>query len=912
MVPILLSLTLFAALWLVGLGLFAALGADLASLRVALSAPVLGSAATIVPLFLASCAGISMRYGGPVVVTALLVGSIVLLVKRRPRLPQGTTPVIAACVGAAFLSAWPFLRFGFSWIANTNGDMTLYVLSATRLLHHGLLSGVDRAAISGDRNFAELLNSVYGHGGRPGSDIALAALSSLIGRPPYQVYMSLGVALNLVTTCGVAALAMQATRRRWAALVAATLYAVAPLATYGLVQQLLPQVWGLGLACGLLALVMRRDLHQAGGARIRDVIPIGVMTAALVVVYMELASILVLAYVLYVFILVGRRQIALTAVFIRLWLPALAIVLIVLNSYALRDAHYVKLQVTHGTQPAGSPPTFGYALVPSALAAVVGLQRWNASSTAPIVGVSIVVAAIILAAVLFGVGATFWRGQAASIALAASVLLAAVLAARVSDFGLFKLAMDIQPLLAAAIAVWLSMLSRRFLVPAAAVVALVAVVQLSVQFQYVQRSVNPVDLPDASAPGLMPTFERYFHRSARPVISVADNPVLVALEASVAGPRALYFISNNVFGANVYGTKWKKRTFKLSDGPGGTTTFQDNEPASALLRTGRCNLVLPTGTQSIVNRRELPDGSPDLVFRDCKTVRDTLVFTESDHGTGFYSFSTNKKDITLFQLEPDYFYPGQTFSGVGRYLLFRVLRPEREARLEIWITTTVRAPSVNLLPPASVVGARRWLFPIVGRGSARVFSSPLKPQVIGGQPYVMLDLGRDGTLTAIKRALVQGLFGGNVDIDPRYLTAYVRDISLVGGSAYRKLAAPTSVQHFPGDLANEGLEYSGIYEDGWVAGDSYVVLAAGPADTLSVKANVLPVKGQHLDVLVNGRRVVSQNVAPGPLAIRVPLAHSTIRRRVELRWARTIQLGPLDHRQAAAQLQFVGTGVPSP
>jgi hypothetical protein len=901
MAPFLLSLTLFAAWWLVGTGLLAGVRADLTSLRTALTAPALGSAATVLPLFLASSAGVSMQYGGPVVFTALLLGALVLVATRRPRLPRGTRPVVAACVGAGLLSAWPFFHFGFSWIGNANSDMTLYVLSATRLVHHGLLSAVDPAGLSGNRDFAGLTGSLYAQGGRPGSDIILAALSSVIGRPAYQLYMPLTVAVNLVATSSVAALTMQAARRWWAALLAASLFAVSPLATYALIQQLLPQLWGLALACSLLALLLRRDLHQAGGARMRDVIPVGVIAAALSVVYMEAASTLVLAYALYVFVLIAKRQIALRATFLHVWLPALAIVLIVLNSFSRRDVDYLKLQVVHGAHAAGNPPLFGYAMVPSALAAVVGLRTWNPSSTSSIVGFSIVVAALILAAVLFGVGATIWRGQAAPLALAASALLAVLLIIRVSDFGLFKLAMFVQPFLAASIAVWLSMLDRRFLVPLATFVAVVVAAQLPVQFRYVHGSLDPTDLRHASTAGLLPAFEHFFTRSTSPVISVTDNPVLAKLEGSVAGSKALYFIGNNDFGA-----KWQKRTFKLSDAPGSTTSFEDNKDASSLLAAGRCNLVLATGSQNIVNRRGLPEGSPDLVFRSCTSVQDVLVFTGSTHGVGFYDFGAKtRKDVTLFQLEPDYFYRGRTISGVGRYLLFHVLRSEPEARLELWISTTARAASGRRLPPAVAVGATPSPFPIVGRGSARVFSAPLEPELIGGQPYVMLDLGRDGTLTATKRSLIQGLFARNVAIDSRFLTAYARNISLVSGNTYRKLDAPSSLQHFPQDLANEDLEYSGIYEDGWIGAHSYAVLASGGAENLLIRADVPSLAGQHLDVLVDGKRVASKDVDAGELTLRVPVPASESRRRVELVWAGEIRLKG-DGRAAAAHLTYLG------
>ena len=40
-----------------------------------------------------------------------------------------------------------------------------------------------------------------------------------------------------------------------------------------------------------------------------------------------------------------------------------------------------------------------------------------------------------------------------------------------------------------------------------------------------------------------------------------------------------------------------------------------------------------------------------------------------------------------------------------------------------------------------VVGKERERFPLVGRGSARVFSPPIAPQIINGMPYIALDMG---------------------------------------------------------------------------------------------------------------------------------------------------------------------------
>jgi hypothetical protein len=282
------------------------------------------------------------------------------------------------------------------------------------------------------------------------------------------------------------------------------------------------------------------------------------------------------------------------------------------------------------------------------------------------------------------------------------------------------------------------------------------------------------------------------------------------------------------------------------------------------------------------------------------------VFTNSGLGQHFYLYE-RRPNVSFYQLERDYFFRGRTLAGFGRYALFRVLNPSRDVRLELDLTTTLRQDGSNKVPLASAVGATREQFPVVGRGSARVYSPPLRPQLIGGTPYLMVDMNTPGRILSSRRSGIQALYGRSISLDPRYLTGYVRGISLITDADYRSLRAPSALHSFPVDLADTNLEYSGIYEDGWIAEHAYAVLASGPARDLVVRAEVLPLHGQqHLDVLVNGERVASRDVRAGSLGLRVHLPASPIRRRIELRWAGAAQLQPPDRRPASALLTFLG------
>ena len=265
--------------WLIGLGLLAGVRADTGSLRIALTAPALGTCVTLLPLFVFSEAGMAIDHCAvPVVV--LLIGAVVSLSVRRPVVHPAVLVVVALCVGGLLLGAWPMLKFGFGWIANANNDMANYALSATDLLHHGLLAPFDVVGLAHQRDYATLLQSLHKIGSRPGADITLAALSEWAGRLPYEVFMPLIFAFGLCGACGAGALAMQATSRWWAAAVAAAFLLISPLATFGALQQLLPQVWGLGLATALFALLMRVELHEGEGAKLKDLVPIAFLAGA--------------------------------------------------------------------------------------------------------------------------------------------------------------------------------------------------------------------------------------------------------------------------------------------------------------------------------------------------------------------------------------------------------------------------------------------------------------------------------------------------------------------------------------------------------------------------------------------------------------------------------------------------------
>ena len=790
MSALLLVLALFAGYWLVGLGTLAAVKADTTQLRVVLVAPALGSALLDLVLFAFNYAGMGVEHCAVPVTVVLLVGAAVALAIRRPTVNVRALAVVGVCLLGLLLVVGPMITYGFRWDSAGNDDMGNYVLSALQILHHGLVVPFDVSGIAHDRDYPTYLQVLHTIGSRPGADIELAGVSQLTGRLPYEVFMPFILSLQLIVACATGALALQSARRWWAAPIAAALVLVSPEASYGWLQQLLGQAAGLGLAAALLALLMDRELHSGERRpRTRDIVPIALLAAAFVLSYVELASTIALAYGAYLLILLVRRRATLVGL-LRLLGPVILITVVVLNGYLFRELSYALSQASGGLKStSGGISFFGFAIVPAALGEISGFEAIPGIGGITGPNLAIALGGILVLTVILGAVRSAWRGSAAAVVVLVDALLAVLLARNASAFGLFKLYMYVQPFIAALLASWTTRVRRRGLLAATAVILIVMVVlQLPVLRGYVHGSRDPIDLVHASDESLMPAFRHFLASSKAPVVAVTDNPTLAKLEAASSGERPIYFVSANIFGslpsvdkkdlshgagANttraIAAATWVGRSFNLLDpGSRASDRFTVNPLGSRVLASGTCQIILPTGSELTINRLTLPEGSPLLKRESCTAARDQLAFTNSSLGNGYYAGGSFRSK-SLWQAENDLFYPGHTFSGVGRYLLFRVLGPTAGMRLELNFTATLVHNGSNAIPTAAVVGDSRIRLPLVGRGSARVYSQPLRPQMIDGQPYVLIDFGRAGRPLAYPRSGLQGIFGQHVQIDPRFL-----------------------------------------------------------------------------------------------------------------------------------------------
>jgi hypothetical protein len=461
-----------------------------------------------------------------------------------------------------------------------------------------------------------------------------------------------------------------------------------------------------------------------------------------------------------------------------------------------------------------------------------------------------------------------------------------------------------------------------------------------------------VEVPDASASRVVAEMREVVkEHPADGYLIDSYNVVLAKLQATATRGHQAMFPSTRLFHVGGYteypgfysgkiladtrvlvdahANGYFRHRFDLKDGTGRANEFFVNAAAvHALTNPGGSVVVVgTTAKQNIFNRRHNTVGDEANFYgTDVRAARNHLIYVASEMGMPYFA-GGGKAKYSLFQLENEpEFFKGRTMAGVGRHLLFQVLGPSPGGvRVVIEFTSSYRADGENVLPPIAVVGATREPLDLVGRGSARVVSPPVHPQMIDGLPYVALDLGEDGKQFPTPRTGLMKLYGRDVSTDRRKLVGFIRDVSVIGEDEYASLAPPGRIGSFGRkwyeghDLLNPNLEYAGLYEDGWVGGAAFFHLTQPPDTGALVVRGQVPLVddagfecfGELLldDVVVAhqtlhcGDFTMNGNVENVPRPVE---RFGVPGRRVELRFSKLQRLHPPDSRPVAARMFSIG------
>ncbi len=951
---VLLTWALFIGWAVIGLAVLK-LGRFRWALPTLLFAPTVGFATLVVPTYILVRFGVPVRLSAVPVGGSLLLLSLAVLWRARPtavharRLWKRSRAFAVVLVGAFGLTAWPLFGYGFDWVANGNDDMANYCMIATGYRDHGYAQVPTMDDLDGGRDQTQSWFSYVVQEVRPGCEVLLATTMVWTGLAAQQVFMPVLIGLNLALVAAASGLAVAGTRRRAVGVLAGGLLAVSAATTYGVVQQLIAQASGLALLCTALALVTARFRRLRARQFLGRAVVCGVVFAGQTVFYPEVIPVLVGGCVVLGLFDLARRR--LDRRYPGHAAIALAVAAAVVPVYLYGSVTFLAIQATQGGS-AVHAEVFPFFLTPRGAAVVWGLLPLAGPEEAVVQNVCVVAGHLLLAGLVVPAVAGFRRRQGFAAVLAVLGAMTAVLLVQRGAFGLYKIAMFAQPFVWVAVAAWvLSRRSRWVAVGAAGVLAVVAGQNARVQFWYVDQSRGKegrVEVAAATPRRALAQFRSEYARQTAAgdvdqVLLAGENVVLRKLMATeVRGVptgqlgqdpfehqvRALFTIYQT---APRVPPEWEQSLTALRvaylarhrrgigpsiyDPDSGEVMHQlMNAPAETGAGPPERVLVVSTiGPLSAFNRSRYLESGASIVCDRLTDVRNFVVFCDvSGARQHFYGMKT-PTEIGMYQLQSDPAFPKQSMAGVGRALVFDVINPAPRVRVLVSATASYYSdPAKRVVPPIRVVGDRRVDFASVGAGSARLISPPLAPQAIGTGRYLALDFG-DPSRNANNLNAVEKLWGVDLPRDRRYLTGHVRDISVLSEEEYAAFRPPQQITKFPDDLTHPHLEYSGLYEEGWVGKNFKVRLTQPESGQEAVIRGMIPQVSAdgagfrtEATVLIDGKPVEKRMLKTGDFEIRVPCGAVAGPRWIEVRFSEDQLLPAPDGRRTVAHIKFVG------
>ena len=440
-------------------------------LRAWLLAPAVGLAVVVLAVMAFNQANLPIRAFAWPLTLGLAAVSAAIFVWRRPTLPlRALAPFVVVALFSLVWTGWPLLRFGFEWLSYVNDDFVNYCLAAERFKDFGFWRVPTMEELAG-RDIAQYYWFMHVPGlMRFGSEITLSWVSALTGVKSLGIFMPVIIGLGLIQLFAAAALVLHRGRWRRRALVASGLLAVSPLFMLGTLYQLIAQVGGLGLLLAATTLLTSR-LPGTRRRLVPHVAVLALLGSALAVFYPEVTAFAVLTVALASAIewaVAWRRARQLDGsgvspvrlagrtfpmMRVSLVLYGCAGVLLLLRYNVLSYVFTIMLQMGSGFRSVDlSLSLFPYFMIPTGLANLFGLMPLAFNFPEPYTSLSILAGLLALIVALGFAVRESLRPAPAAILLIVQFLLAIRLMSSGNDFGLYKIAMFMQPALAAALA----------------------------------------------------------------------------------------------------------------------------------------------------------------------------------------------------------------------------------------------------------------------------------------------------------------------------------------------------------------------------------------------------------------------------------------------------------------------------
>jgi len=931
MVALLITLLLFLYFAIIGYAILQVFPSRLKPALNLLIAPTIGLCATLLPVFYLNRFGVPVKNFSIPLTLTLLALSVLVLWRNRPVIaPRRVAIVSILGLLTLLLTSWPMLLYGLDWMAVANDDMANYCLAAQRFYHEGFFDKPNIQDIINGSNYSQAYWFMHVAGGaRPGSELMLAWAWGVTGIEAPRIFMPVISALHLCLAFAVSGLAAIATKRRRVWQIALLLFAINPLSSWGVHQQLIGQVGGLLLLVVSISLLFRDARQSTPGTTIKGLV-VPVMTiGGLLIWYPEGLPFLGLSWIIFLIasVLFSKRSIRPIVIYT---LILGALVILALPQYGISAIKFMLAQSRSVGAGVKGDPTgllFPYYLVPTGMPAFWGLSPVHRGIPSDPVGSLGFIAALALMLLL---GKLIFNGvkdkNPSACVLVVMCILALALYRNMNDFGLYKLAMYAQPFVIALLASSFHQITIRPMWVLYLLLVVVLPLQTLSQFFYTYRSTgeapgSAVEIQHGSSKKVLSQLKTFFEQLTvessgknEQFVSPVDNVVLAKLMAFYSRGLQIIFTSRDFFGGiasfadtPVLYSKYSKERMRVESSLyTGRTIYLDGQEVNFFVPSGLNSRA--EGFRTIVACNQGAISSPCSGALHILDPKETspVSFIHSDIGAHYYS--GNRKNASFFQAESDIYFPG-VFHSFGRYALIQALGDIDNARFVFDMSGTLQKKRGASLTTVTISTEKTSVpFRFVGRGSGRIYSDPID---LKSFEYMLIDMNIVPETFPNKKTLLRFLYGGDVLIDMRRLTYFVRKFGVLANTEYQALKPPHALSNFPTDLADRGLEYSGIYEDGWVSERSFFVLTPKP-DTryLVIKGMVpqidVPDFRNTLAVSIDGREVVKQPLGLGVFEVKAPVSANGQRHRIDLAFDRYRVLPGADGRSTSGKIQFIG------
>ena len=929
-----LTLILFWYWYLLGRLFLIAIKIDLQVRIQQFLSPALGLVISLIPVFMTNRMGIPLRESAYFLFFTEVIIAVILISKagvRRNLLPSDALMIFIPL--ATLVSGWPILKHGFSWISYVNDDMNNEILSAQRFYNYGFFDKPKYDLMTSGSDYSLFyyhLNVTQGV--RSGSHLLLAYISRILNGETLQIFMPTIMALQAIlisATIGLSISVWKSRRHTIPFTLLCTL--LLPLFSLGFLYQLIGQVGGIGIAITLL--VFLHEISSKNGWNSRSVITFAILCSGQLLWYPEFVPFLLV--IIAVHFLLSRR--ILSSIDYKKGFATIFLIFLILQRYLFTSIHYMYSQITGSqistTEDAkeANASLFPYFLKPHGLASIFGFTPLNVSYQNHIESFFFCLSLILLVILIIFSIVKMSKGNLASSAFIVCISILVFFISTQNGFASFKISMYLQPFLAVILTGFLlrfstMMRSKQFfqLSTITFTVLVLAVSATVTNNYYSTRSSGDSfggfnELPYASQAHVEEKLKRAlsnFGDIDTMVISPAFSPAEAKLQAySLRGTRVVF--PTRLFFDNIYKEMNEQDVSQISTRrvkiqfPGINNSFDQ------IIYHPKANFseqlfLLNRKPTEIFNKSNLLKKEDNYDYALLRGVKNHLFFVYSQNGQG--NFTKDRKSISIWQAESDPMHPGAFMQSLGRELLFQVFDPQKDSRFVLAISSTLMPQNDRRIPRVNLSGQNQRTFPLVGRGSARVYLDNPIPAYVNNYSYFQLSIQGPAKAFPAPNNLIEGIYNSDISQDNRKLTTFGQDISFVDNSKY-SLRTKKSISMFPKDLEDNQLFYSGIYEDGWFSENSYVILDASNRDSLVVKGTI-PLIGTNTSFTTSGQLLIDGKVI-ATKELRVGDFNFTIlnkdlskelsgNHRIEVKFSKLQRLPGADGRPVSAKILFMG------